>query len=112
VRDTSPLAKLSGLFAVTASVVFQLMMIAAILLRPEIDPARKPISEYAIGRLGWLAGLSFLASVAAYACLAAALRHELRDRLGRIGLFMLCYCAFGHRGRRPVCGGPSDDADE
>jgi hypothetical protein len=50
-RDTSRLAKLSGLFAVATSVVFQLLMIAAILLRPEIDPARKPISEYAIGRL-------------------------------------------------------------
>ena len=55
--------------------------------------ARNPISEYAIGRLGWLAVLGFLASAAAYACLAAALRHRLRDRLGRIGLFMLCYCA-------------------
>jgi Protein of unknown function (DUF998) len=85
-RDTSLLARRSGLFAVAASVVFQLLLIAAILLRPEIDPARKPISEYAIGRLGWLAVLGFLASAAAYACLAAALRHELRDRLGRIGL--------------------------
>jgi Protein of unknown function (DUF998) len=92
-RDTSPLARRSGLFAVAASVAFQLLLITAILLRPEIDPARKPISEYAIGRLGWLAVLGFLASAAAYACLAAALRHQLRDRLGRIGLFMLCYCA-------------------
>jgi hypothetical protein len=90
-RDTSLLARRSGLFAVAASVVFQLLLIAAILLRPEIDPARKPISEYAIGRLGWLAVLGFLASAAAYTCLAAALRHQLRDRLGRIGLFMLCY---------------------
>ena len=68
-------------------------MIAAIVLRPEIDPARNPISEYAIGRLGWLAVLGFQASAAAYACLAAALRDRLRDRVGRIGLFMLCYCA-------------------
>jgi hypothetical protein len=92
-RDTSPLARFSGLCAVATSVVFQLLMIAAIVLRPEIDPARKPISEYAIGRLGWLAVLGFLASAAAYTCLAAALRHELRNRLGRIGLFMLSYCA-------------------
>jgi hypothetical protein len=93
-RETSQLAKRSGLFAVATSVAFQLLMIAAILLRPEIDPARKPISEYAIGRLGWLTVLGFLAAAAAYGCLAAALRHELRDRIGRIGLFMLCYCAF------------------
>jgi hypothetical protein len=92
-RDTSRLAGRSGLFAVATSVAFQLLFIAAIVLRPEIDPARKPISEYAIGRLGWLAVLGFLASAAAYACLAAALRHRLPDGLGRIGLFMLCYCA-------------------
>ncbi len=63
-RDTSPLARRSGLVAVAASVAFQLLMIAAILLRPEIDPARKPISEYAIGRLGWLTVLGFQASAA------------------------------------------------
>jgi hypothetical protein len=50
--DTSKLVKRSGLFAVATSIAFQLLMIAAIVLRPEIDPARKPISEYAIGRLG------------------------------------------------------------
>jgi hypothetical protein len=51
----------------------------------------------AIARLGWLAVLGFLASAAAYACLAAALRHRLRNRLGRIGLFMLSYCALPPR---------------
>ena len=39
-RDTSPLARRSGLFTVAASVAFQLLLIAAILLRPEIDPAQ------------------------------------------------------------------------
>ena len=95
-RERSQLAKRPSLFAglaVATSVAFQLLMIAAIVLRPEIDPARNPISEYAIGRLGWLAVLGFQASAAAYASLAAALRHRLPDRLGRIGLFMLCYCA-------------------
>ena len=91
-RDTSPLRR-SGLVAVAASVAFQLLMIAAILLRPEIDPARKPISEYTIGRLGWLTVLGFQASAVAYASLAAALRHQLRDHLVRMALFLLCYCA-------------------
>jgi hypothetical protein len=95
-RETSQLAKRSGLFAslaVASTAAFQVLMIAAIVLRPEIDPARNPISEYAIGRLGWIAVLGFLASAAAYACLAAALQHRLRHRLGGIGLFLLCYCA-------------------
>jgi Protein of unknown function (DUF998) len=79
--------------AVVAAVAYQLLLIALIVMRPEIDPARKPISEYAIGRLGWLAVLGFQISAAAYACLVVALRHTLRDRLGRIGMVVLSYCA-------------------
>jgi hypothetical protein len=99
-RETSQPAKRSGLFAglaVATSVAFQVLMIAAIVLRPEIDPARNPISEYAIGRLGWLAVLGFLASAAGYACLAAALQHRLRDRLGRSA----CSCCATARWRPP-----------
>jgi hypothetical protein len=51
--------------AVVAAVAYQLLLIALILVRPEIDPARKPISEYTIGRLGWLAVLGFQISAAA-----------------------------------------------
>jgi hypothetical protein len=79
--------------AVVAAVAYQLLLIALILVRPEIDPARKPISEYAIGRLGWLAVLGFQISAAAYACLVVTLRHTLPDRLGRIGMVVLSYCA-------------------
>jgi Protein of unknown function (DUF998) len=95
-RDRSESAFRTGLFArltVVAAVAYQLLLIALILLRPEIDPARKPISEYAIGRLGWLAVLGFQISAAAYACLVVALRHTLEDRLGRIGMVLLSYCA-------------------
>jgi hypothetical protein len=75
--------------AVVAAVAYQLLLIALILVRPEIDAARKPISEYAIGRLGWLAVPGFQISAAADACLAVALRPMLRDRLGRIGMVVL-----------------------
>jgi hypothetical protein len=95
-RDRSESAIRTGLFArlaLIAAVAYQLLLIGLILLRPEIDPARKPISEYAIGRLGWLAVLAFQVSATAYACLVVALRPMLRDRVGRIGLVVLCYCA-------------------
>ena len=79
--------------AVVAAVAYQLLLIALIVLRPEIDPARKPISEYAIGRLGWLAMLGFQVSAAAYAFLVFALRRTIRGKLGRIGMLVLSYCA-------------------
>ena len=114
-RETSRLAKRSGLFAglaVATSVAFQMLMIAAILLRPEIDPARNPISEYAIGRLGWLAVLGFLASAR---CLrlpcgrpaAQAAGPTRPDRAVHAVLLRV-----GHGCGRPVRGGPSHDADE
>ena len=96
-QDGSGLATRADLFArltVVTAVAYQLLLIALILVRPEIDPAHKPISEYAIGRLGWLAVLAFQISAAAYAFLVVTLRHTLRDRLGRIGLVALSYCAF------------------
>jgi hypothetical protein len=86
----------TGLFAlltVVAAVAYQLLLIALIPMRPEIDPAHKPISEYAIGRLGWVVVIGFQISAAAYAFLVVVLRHTLRDRAGRIGMFLLSYCA-------------------
>jgi hypothetical protein len=56
VHDTSESATRTGLFArlaVVAAIAYQLLLIALILVRPEIDPAHKPISEYAIGRDCW-----------------------------------------------------------
>jgi hypothetical protein len=37
-----------------------------------VDPARKPISEYAIGRLGWVMVGAFLLSALSYGCLLVA----------------------------------------
>jgi hypothetical protein len=79
--------------AVVAAVAYQLLLIALIVLRPEIDPARKPISEYAIGRLGWLAVLGFQVSAAGYAFLVFALPSTMQGKLGRIGMVVLSYCA-------------------
>ena len=113
-RNRSESAIRTGLFArlaVVAAVAYQLLLIGLIMLRPEIDPARKPISEYAIGRLGWLAVLAFQMSATAYVCLVVALQHMLSgptrpDRHGRALLLRGC-----HGGGRPLRGGPGDHAN-
>jgi hypothetical protein len=72
-----------------AIITYQILLATIILIRPEIDPTRKPVSEYAIGRLGWITVLAFLVAAAAYALLFAAVRPLVAGRLG-LGLLGLC----------------------
>ncbi len=81
--------------AIAAILGYQALMAAQIFLRPELDPATKPISEYAIGRLGWVTVLAFLLSAVSYGALLLALRPLVRDAAGRVGLVILLICALG-----------------
>jgi hypothetical protein len=78
-----------------AIVVYQLLLLAVIFIRPEIDPTYKPISEYAIGRNGWVMVLAFLTAAASYACLFVAVRPAIGGNLGRAGLGILAVCVLG-----------------
>src|SRR5918998_649337 len=75
-----------------AIITYQILLAAIILIRPEIDPTHKPISEYAIGRLGWVAVLAFLVAATAYALLFAAVCPLVR---GRLGPSLLGICVLG-----------------
>jgi hypothetical protein len=72
-----------------AIITYQILLAAIILIRPEIDPTHEPVSEYAIGRLGWIAVLAFLVAATAYALLFAAVRPLVHSRLG-LGLLGIC----------------------
>jgi hypothetical protein len=75
-----------------AIITYQILLAAIMLIRPEINPTHKPVSEYAIGRLGWIAVLAFLVAATAYALLFAAVRPLVR---GRLGPGLLGICALG-----------------
>lgn len=57
-------------------------------LRPDLDPATHTISEYALGRFGWVQATNFVAAGVGTACLALALWRAL-ERPGRIGPALL-----------------------
>jgi hypothetical protein len=78
-----------------AIIAYQVLLAAAVLIRPEIDPTRHPISEYAIGRLGWITVLAFMLAATAYTLLLAAVRPVVRSRPG---LLLLGICALGTAG--------------
>jgi hypothetical protein len=78
-----------------AAAAFAILLVALHLVKPELDPSWHFISEYAVGRLGWLMVLAFLSLAVGYVSLFAALRSQLRTLAGRVGLALLLVSALG-----------------
>jgi Protein of unknown function (DUF998) len=75
---------------------FALAALAALhLLKPDIHPGRTMISQYALGRYGWLMACCFAAFGAASASLFSALVTQMPSIMGRVGLAVLFLAAIG-----------------
>ncbi len=84
--------------SIAAVCVYQLLLIALIFLRPDLDPSWHTISEWALGRHGWVMVLAFLISAVSYGSLFVAIRSEVRGIGGKIGLGILLICTIGTLG--------------
>jgi Protein of unknown function (DUF998) len=71
---------------------------AVVAVNPQWNPLTRQLSEYALGRHGWLQIAAFLAAALAYGALAVAVRDRVRGLAARIGLIVLCACALGSVG--------------
>jgi len=78
-----------------SAATFVVLLTALHLIKPELDPSWHFISEYAIGRYGWLMVLAFLSLALSYVSLFVAIRSQLRTIVGRIGLALLLVSALG-----------------
>lgn len=85
----------SAIRAILASAILFLVLLAALLiLKPEIDPAWRFISEYSIGHHGWMMALAFLSLAAS--CVATVIALWSQVQLGgRIGIGFLLMGALG-----------------
>jgi hypothetical protein len=93
-----PLTAISGTAAGLsfASVATFVILLAALhLIKPEIDPSWRFISEYAIGDFGWIMVSAFLSLALSYVTLFIALRSQIRTITGRLGLALLLVSAAG-----------------
>jgi hypothetical protein len=82
--------------AVIGAAALALIALAALhILKPDVHPSRTMISQYALGRHGWVMALCFAAFGAASGCLFAALIAHVLSLLGRIGLAFLLATAVG-----------------
>lgn len=79
--------------AFAGAAAFVALLTSLHLLKPELDPSWRFISEYAIGDFGWVMVLAFLSLALGYAALFLALRSQIRSLDGRIGLALLLISA-------------------
>ena len=84
-------AKLSIAFALG----YQILLVVLIAVRPDLPVYSTTISEWAIGKYGWLMQLAFILSALSYFSLFLFLRHEISSASGKWGLALLLACATG-----------------
>jgi hypothetical protein len=85
------LAKLS----ITAVLIYQGILLAGIFIRPDLDPSWHTISEWAIGRYGWMMSAGFMISSVSYCALSLWLKNQTKGIAGYIGLGILAICVVG-----------------
>lgn len=81
--------------AVGAAAVAVLVLLALHLLKPDLQPSRTMISQYALGPHGWLMGICFFAFALASAVVLVSLVEVVRGPLGWLGLLALAAATVG-----------------
>jgi hypothetical protein len=84
--------------AITMAVLYELLLIVLIFLRPDLPVYSTTISEWAIGRFGWLMQGAFFTSALGYLFLGLAIRDEIQGFWGKTGLVLLFICFLGTAG--------------
>jgi hypothetical protein len=85
----------AGRISLAASVATLVFLAALHLLSPEFDPARRMVSEYALGNYSWILSLMFLAWALSCVALFFAIKPDVRTIGGKIGLGLLLLSALG-----------------
>jgi Protein of unknown function (DUF998) len=89
------ISRTAAQLSLVAAAMFLVLLAALHLIKPELDPSWRFISEYAIGDFGWIMALAFLSFAVGYVALFIAIRSQTRTISGRIGLALLLVSAAG-----------------
>jgi hypothetical protein len=98
VNNSASISTTAARLAMAAIVFYQVLLIALIFLRPDLNPSWHTISEWAIGPHGWVMSGTFLISALSYAALFVMLRSQLHGLIGRSGQVILLICVIGATG--------------
>lgn len=91
----SPRARLAARLCVATSILFMVLLVLLHLLRRDLDPSWRFISEYELGSFGWMMQLAFFALAASCLALCVAVVGQLRGILGYLGLLMVLVASVG-----------------
>ncbi len=75
--------------------LFLVLLAVLHVIKPELDPSWRMVSEYAIGDNGWLMSLAFLSLALSCVSLVIALRWQVPTIGGKIGLGLFLVTALG-----------------
>jgi hypothetical protein len=89
------ISRIAARLSFAGAAMFVVLLAALHFIKPELAPSWHFISEYAIGRHGWIMVLAFLSLALGYVGLFVAIRSQLRTIAGRIGLALLLVSAAG-----------------
>lgn len=88
-------SRIAARVSVVTAITFLILLVAMHAIKPELDPSWRMVSEYEIGRYGWVMQLAFLSLALSCVALVTALRSQVRTTGGRIGLAFLLLSAAG-----------------
>lgn len=94
-KPATAISRTAARLSFAGAAAFLVLLVALHFIKPELDPSWRMISEYAIGRYGWVMVLAFLSLAFSCVTLFVAVRGQIRTTGGRIGLVLLLVCAAG-----------------
>jgi hypothetical protein len=95
IRSVSALESIAARTALVSGALFILLLGGLHVLEPEYDPTWRFISEYALGRFGWLMTLAFLSLALSLAGTGAMSFSQARTMTGYIGMLLLALAVLG-----------------
>ena len=91
----SQIAGPAAWLAIVLTILAILLLASLHILNPEFAPSWRMISEYALGRHGWLLSLMFLCLGMGPWALAAGIWSQVLTRAGKVGLWFLIAAGLG-----------------
>ena len=91
----STLSRWSARIALIGGGAAAVILVALLAIRPDIDPSRQMISDYALGLHGWMMTTCFIAFAVTSAALFLALLDKVEGAAAWIGLLFLLAAAIG-----------------
>jgi uncharacterized protein DUF998 len=94
-KPVTAISRTAALLSFAAAATFLVLLAALHFIKPELDPSWRMVSEYEIGRYGWMMVLAFLSQAFSCAALFVAIRAQTRTIGGKLGLALLLVSALG-----------------